>query len=224
MGYYKKDGTYVDDGTSGNHPAPEETSSAGAAKPDEMTDYYKKYYEDAQNQQKQLQNVMAGGYSASPWTINAIGAWNAGQQVGAQFLNDPRLQAYNSKLAELAKGYSGEELGGMRQTARGEIAGAAQANQRKLQSQLARGGVGGARAAAMQGQQNLQSQQAINQAETKMALDSAQMRRQGIKDEGAQAMKELATKGAIAGGMASIESSGAASQKAAQAAQSGGKK
>lgn len=98
------------------------------------------------------------------------------------FENDPEMQRLKKIREEYAKGYSGQELGGMRQTARGEIAGAQAAQQRKLQSSLARGGVGGARAAAISAAQGREGQKAINQAETKMALDSAQMARQGAAD------------------------------------------
>jgi hypothetical protein len=120
-----------------------------------------------------------------PAADQAMEDYYKGAQIGRQeFYEDPEMQKLKSLREQYAQGYSGEQLGKYRAEARGQIAGAQQAQQRALQSRLARGGAGGARGAAVMGQQGLQGQKQIAEAERKMALDSAEMERTGAKDPG----------------------------------------
>lgn len=151
--------------------------------PAEVEDYRRQIGAPPSDTAAQLGLVRSGGYNWSPDMVRRASDFNYGMDIGKQqFIDDPEMQRLKKIREEYAKGYSGEELGGIRQTARGEIAGAQQAQQRKLAAGLAKGGVGGARGAAIQAAQGREGQKAINQAETKMALDSAQMKRQGAAD------------------------------------------
>lgn len=107
----------------------------------------------------------------------------AGNAAGQQtFYNDPDMQALRAKREDLAKGYSGQEYGALRQNARAETAGQRQNYLSALQSKLGRGGVGGARGAAMQGAADQRYAQQGAQQERNLALDSANMQRQGQND------------------------------------------
>jgi hypothetical protein len=102
---------------------------------------------------------------------------------GRQLLtNDPRVSLVGSQMEDLAKGYSGRELGALREQAADELAGQRSQYLRQLASRAARGGVGGARAAAMQAAADQGFLKARAEQERKMTLDNAQLRRQGIKD------------------------------------------
>lgn len=108
--------------------------------------------------------------------------YNYGIDEGKRIFRDEEMTALRDKQADLAKGYSGEELGALRSGARAEMAGARSNNIRQLAGKAARGGVGGARAAALQGAADQGYQRSINDAERKIALDSGNMVRQGNKD------------------------------------------
>jgi hypothetical protein len=102
---------------------------------------------------------------------------------GRQLLSDdPRVSLVGRQMEDLAKGYSGRELGALREQAADELAGQRSQYLRQLASRAARGGVGGARAAAMQAAADQGFLKARAEQERKMALDNAQLRRQGIKD------------------------------------------
>lgn len=127
--------------------------------------------------------VQSGGYQVTPDVIRRQGDINLGAAMGQkEFYEDPEMQRLKALREQYAKGYSGEELGAIRQQARGEIAGAQQAQERKLAGALGRGGVGGARAASIQAASGREGAKAVAEAERKMALDSAQMQRQGAAD------------------------------------------
>ena len=154
-----------------------------------------------------------------------LNSYYTGAALGQkEFFDDPEMQRLKKIREEYAKGYSGDELGGIRQTARGEIAGAQAAQQRKLQSSLARGGVGGARAAAISSAQGREGQKAINQAETKMALDSAQMQRQGAADLQDFIFRQKLGKAGMAAGFGAMGSSDYAAAQGRAANTGGGKK
>lgn len=110
-------------------------------------------------------------------------ALNAGYARGQkEFYDDPDMQRLRQLREQYAQGYDSSELGNIRGSARAEIAGQRAQDQRQLASNLARGGVGGARAAAMQGAAAQKSGAQVMDAERKMALDSANMKRQGTSD------------------------------------------
>lgn len=98
------------------------------------------------------------------------------------FYDDPDMQDIRSRRKDLAEGYSGQELGALRGIARGEIAGARKGYLQNLAGNIGRAGVGGARAAAMRAGADRGFQRNIADAERKMLLDSAQMKRQGTAD------------------------------------------
>lgn len=170
--------------------------------------------------QNQVNLINSGGYNMTPDMVRRAGDTNYGLALGQrEFYDDPDMQRLRQLREQYAKGYSGEELGAIRQTARGEIAGSQQAQQRKLASGLARGGVGGARAAAIQGAQGLQGAKAVAEAERKMALDSANMQRQGASDLQDFIFRQKYGKLGTGLGMASLGSADYAAQQAALANQ-----
>lgn len=146
-----------------------------------------------------------------------------GRVIGQQeFYDDPDMKRLRELREQYAQGYDSQELGAIRQTARGEIAGAQAAQQRKLQSGLGRGGVGGARAAAVVNTAGQQGMKATADAERKMALDSAQMKRQGVGDLQDFMFRQKYGKLGTGIGMASLGSADYAAQQAAVANQQGG--
>lgn len=131
----------------------------------------------------QAELVSAGGYIPSKDNTLRQSDWNQGYARGRDiFVNDPQMQELLKTRQDLAKGYSGEELGAMRGVARGEIAGQRSNYLKSLSSNLARGGVGGARAAAAKGAADQKFATQGADTERKMLLDSAQMARTGQND------------------------------------------
>lgn len=98
------------------------------------------------------------------------------------FQDDPRMKEMLQRRQDLSQGYSGQELGALREGARREIAGQRQGYLGQMRSNLARQGVGGARAAAMTDAANQKYAQAGAQAERQMLLDSAKLKREGVSD------------------------------------------
>lgn len=142
----------------------------------------------------------------------------AGMGLGQrEFYEDPDMQRLRALREQYAKGYSGEELGAIRQQARGEIAGAQQAQARKLAGGLGRGGVGGARAASIQAASGREGAKAVAEAERKMALDSAQMQRQGSADLQDFIFRQKMGKMGTAFGFAGLGSADYAARQAAEA-------
>lgn len=119
------------------------------------------------------------GSNASARQADLDAGYAKGKEI---FYDDPDMQMLRQKREDLAKGYSGEELGAIRGTARGEIAGNRDNYLRTMSSNLARGGVGGARAAAVKGAADQKYNQNVVDSERKMAVDSANMVRQGTND------------------------------------------
>lgn len=138
------------------------------------------------------------------------------------FYDDPDMQDIRSRRKDLAEGYSGQELGALRGVARGEIEGARKGYLANLAGNIGRAGVGGARAAAMKASANQGFQKNIADAERKMLLDSAQMKRQGTGDYQDFLMRQrfgqLAT--SLGYGQLGVADRGAVAQ--ANAANSGG--
>jgi hypothetical protein len=158
-------------------PQPQPTTT-----PNPKEEAEKKAAEEARRQQND--NILAGrGFNVSDNLLSNISAYNAGSMFGQrEFMDDPEMQRLRGIREDYAKGYDSQELGAIRQTARGEMAGSQQSTQRKLQSNLGRGGVGGARGAAIKGAAAQQGSKDVADAERKMALDSAAMKRQGAAD------------------------------------------
>ena len=162
--------------------------------------------------------VQSGGYQVTPDIIRRQGDINLGRMMGEQeFYQDPEMQRLKALREQYAKGYSGEELGAIRQQARGEIAGAQQAQQRRLAGALGRGGVGGARAASIQAASGREGAKAVAEAERKMALDSAQMQRQGAADLQDFIFRQKMGKMGTAFGFAGLGSADYTARQAAEA-------
>lgn len=115
----------------------------------------------------------------APWMQGIDYGMDAGKDL---FYNDPDMQSLRATRQDLAKGYNGSELGAMREGSRRDVSGQNAGYMNQLRSNLARGGVGGARAAAIQNTSNQKYSQVTADNERKMALDSAQLSRQGAND------------------------------------------
>lgn len=177
-----------------------------------------------EERKKKFENVMAGGYDINDETINRLSDMNLGSMLGKrEFSNDPRMQELEAKRRELAKGYSGEELAALRNMSRNELDAQRLKALQQTKSGLARGGVGGARAAAVQGAQNVAQQRAAGDTERKMLLDQGQMVRQGQNDLQDFLFRQKLGEAGYTLGMASLGSADKAAA-AARAANSGGKK
>lgn len=179
----------------------------------------------ATNAQNRASNVRAGGYEMDENQIRRASAYNYGSSLGQkEFYDDPDMQAGRKRREDLAKGYDGQELGAMRQEARGQVAGQRSAYLQQLQSKLARGGVGGARGAAIQGAADMGYAKQGADSERKLALDSAGMKRQGTNDLQDYVFRQKLGKTGLAYGQQALASGDYAAEKGVQAAQGGGKK
>lgn len=98
------------------------------------------------------------------------------------FYNDPDMQAIRDRRFDLAQGYNGQQLGALREQSRSDLEGQRSKYLQQLQGNLGKGGVGGARAAAMVNQAN--SGFAANRAANERAIniDQAKQIRQGTSD------------------------------------------
>jgi hypothetical protein len=148
-----------------------------------------------------------------------------GAEIGQkEFYDDPDMIKMRQLREDLAKGYSGQELGNIREQARGEIRGAQATQQSQLASNLGRGGVGGARAAAIKGAQGQQGAKGVADAERKIAMDSANMQKQGASDLQDFIFRQKQGKMGTAFGYAGLDSADYAAQMAKEANRGGGKK
>lgn len=136
----------------------------------------------AELEQRQ-KNLMSGGYTLTEPQIRTQEEINAGIATGKRlFSEDPKMKELEARRQELSKGYSGQELAALRGLSRDELEGQRAKALQQLRSNLGRGGVGGARGAAIQNQSNIAQQRAAGETERKMLLDSAQLQRQGTGD------------------------------------------
>lgn len=122
---------------------------------------------------------IAGSYSGNPRDADFDKGMARGKEI---FYNDPDMQTMKARREDLSKGYNGAELGSLRENARQDLEGQRSKYIANLHSQAGRGGVGGARAAAMEGaaNQGFAGQRATN--ERAMNMDQAKMVRQGTGD------------------------------------------
>lgn len=110
-------------------------------------------------------------------------AINNGMDVGKNlFYDHPDMQNLRARREDLSHGYSGQEMGALRESARREVQGQRQGYLNQLNSRMSRQGVGGARRAAAVGAADNRYAQTTADNERKMALDSAQLKRQGVTD------------------------------------------
>lgn len=169
------------------------------------------------------ETVQNGGYMADNNMVRRAGAYNYGRDLGQkEFYDDPDMKLLRDKRIDMANGYDGQELGAMRETARGEIAGQRSNYLRTLAGKLGRGGVGGARAAAMQGAADQGYAKTTADMERKMALDSAQMKRQGQNDLQDFMFRQKLGAVGMGYGQQAFSSADYAADKGVEAANSGG--
>lgn len=95
------------------------------------------------------------------------------------FQDDPKMKEMLATREDLAKGLDGQQLGAMRESGRTAIEGQRSGYLNQLGARAAKAGIGGARAAAMQGaaDKGFQANKAEN--ERKMIVDNAGLVRQG---------------------------------------------
>lgn len=174
---------------------------------------------------KQLDLVNKGGYTVDQNALRRMSAYNYGAAQGQkEFIDDPEMQRLKAKREELAKGYDGQETAALRDQARREIAGQRSNYLSQMRSNLAKGGVGGARGAAVQNAASEKYAQQGAESERKLALDSAQMKRQGINDLQDFIFRQKLGKTGLAYGQQALGSADFAAEKGVQAANQGGKK
>lgn len=170
------------------------------------------------------QTIMNGGYYLDENAIRRMGAYNYGRDLGQkEFYNDPDMMALRKKREGMADGYDSSELSAIRDQGRGQIAGQRSNYLRQLSSNLAKGGVGGARAAAIKNQANQEGVKQASDFERKLASDSAAMKRQGVGDLQDFIFRQKLGATGLAYGQQSLAASDYAAQMGRQA-NSGGKK
>ncbi len=175
--------------------------------------------------QRYEQLIRGGGFNLSDDDLRRANAFNYGTSIGQrEFEQDPEMQRLKRLRDQYAQGFNSDELSGIRAEARGQVAGQAAADQRRLVSNLGRGGVGGARAAAIRNQSAMQSQSLTNEVERKLAVDSAQMQRQGVNDLQDFIFRQKLGKLGTGAAFAQMGSADYAAQQARMANQGGGKK
>lgn len=188
-------------------------------------DYDPKKAEQKRLKEIQDQQIVAGqGFRVTPDMVRRASDTNYGQMIGEQAFQTPEMMQMQRLREDLAKGYSGEAGGAIRETARREIADQQQAQARKLGSAAARGGVGGARGAAMQAANTRKGGEAVADAERKMAVDSFQMQQKGADNLQDYLFRKTFAKLGAGGAYASMGSADYAAEKGVQANTSGGKK
>lgn len=189
----------------------------------ELQNYRKKAAAEA-DLQNQFTNALNGGMTVNQDLINNLSGMNLGTALGKkQFSGDPEWQRLRAMREDLAKGYSGQELGALRDQSRAELSGQRQQALQKLRSNLSKGGVGGARAAAVEGSQDVQQQKGAADTERKLLLDEGNMKRQGVNDLQDFIMRQKMGEAGYTFGTASLGSASQAAQAARQANSSGKK-
>ncbi len=166
-----------------------------------------------------------GGWIQDSNMLRRQGAYNYGSSLGQkEFYDDPDMKMIRGLREDLSKGYEGAELGALRGEARGQVAGQASNYLRQMQGQQARGGVGGARAAAQANAAKQGFAQQGADAERKLLLDAGQVKRQGVSDLQDFISRQKLGKLGLAYGQQALSSADYGAEKGVQAAQSGGKK
>jgi len=117
--------------------------------------------------------------SASDRQADLESGYKRGREM---FYNDPDMKAIRDRRFDLAQGYDGAQLGALREQSRSDLEGQRSKYLQSLQGNLGKGGVGGARAAAMVNQANTGF--AANRAANERAIniDQAKQVRQGTNE------------------------------------------
>lgn len=152
-------------------------------------------------------------------------AYEYGRELGQkEFYDDPDMIKMRQTREDLAKGYDSAELGALRGESKANVAGQRSSYMNQLQNSLAKGGVGGARAAALTNQANQKFAEQGAEGERRILLDSAKMKREGVNDLQDYLMRQKLGALGLAYGQQALSSADYAAEKGVQAAQSGGKK
>ncbi len=176
-------------------------------------------------QQSQAATVNAGGYLQDANQLRRQSAYNYGRELGQkEFYDDPKMQEGLARREEMAKGYDGKELSGMRQEARGQVAGQRSAYLSTLKGKLARSGAGGARGAAVSAAADEGYAKLGAESERKLAADSSAMKRQGTNELQDYMFRQKLGATGLAYGQQSLAASDYAAERGAAANSGGGKK
>jgi hypothetical protein len=106
----------------------------------------------------------------------------AGRARGAEIFDSPEMLAFQARKDDLSKGYSGAELGALKGQAQRDIGGQRAGYTQQLMGNLARSGVGGARAAAMRGAADVGFNRNMTDFQRKLTADNAGLIRQGEQE------------------------------------------
>ena len=187
----------------------------------------KKKTDQEEREKLQKENVelaRSGGYRIDDDMLRRMFQANYGRDLAKDIFYTSEMEVLRKRREDLSEGYSGAELGALRETARGEMAGQRSNYLKQLQSRMARGGVGGARGAAMVGAADQQYAKQGAEAERKMLLDSAQMKRQGVGDLQDFIFRQKLGETGMMLGQQGLGSADYAAQQARMANRGGGKK
>lgn len=164
-------------------------------------------------------------YDPSEAAQRRTASYDYGRALGQkEFYDDPDMIKMRQTREDLAKGYSGSELGALRGESKANVQGQRLSYMDQLRGNLAKGGVGGARAAAIQNQANQKFAEQGAEGERRVLLDSAKMKREGVNDLQDYLMRQKLGALGLAYGQQALSSADYAAEKGVQAAQSGGKK
>lgn len=167
----------------------------------------------------------SGDVSFEDPTARRKSAYDYGRDLGQkEFYDDPDMIKMRQTREDLAKGYSGSELGALRGEAQANVAGQRSSYLDTLKTNLAKSGVGGARAAAIEGAAGQKFAELGAEGERKILLDSAKMKREGVSDLQDYLMRQKLGALGLAYGQQALSSADYAAEKGVQAAKSGGKK
>lgn len=155
-------------------------------------------------------------------------AWQQGLTAGMSdgrrmFYDDPDMQQSRARLEDLQKGYDGKQLGAMRESSRQSIAGQRAGYMGQLHANLAKQGVGGARAAAVGGAADQKFAQTGAEAERKMTVDNAALVTKGTSNLNDYLMKQKYGQLTTASGYGQLASAQYAADRGVNAANSGNK-
>jgi len=126
-----------------------------------------------------------GGSAASSRDADML----AGRKRGAEVFDAPDMLSRQARKDDLSKGYTGQELGALKGQAMSDIQGQRAGFTQQLMGNLARQGVGGARAAAVRGSADQGYNKNLTDFQRKLTADNAGLVRQGEQEATDFAMK-----------------------------------
>lgn len=175
-----------------------------------------------QSLQERMENLGKGQVNLSEGMVRRAEELELGRQQAKKFFETPETAEMEKRLRDLAKGFGGEELGAMRQEARGQIAGAQKAQQRQFGSQLGKSGVSGARAAAMKQAARQEQMRTIASSERQMLLNDAAMKAEKSQNLVDFLGRKASGQAGLAATIAGLGSSEYAAEKAKASSGGGG--